>query len=116
MRPSRSRRTRTAVLGLVSIALVGATAASVAAADPTPGILVPIGSDYQSDTLQLFARQAASRDTSGNVVILVIPITYSLDAYETKNSERKKNLSLAENRTQQVEDACNAVKDARPDL
>ena len=112
MRPSRARRTRTAVLGLVSIALVGATAASVAAADPPPGILVPIGSDYQADTLQLFARQAAYRDTSGNVVILVIPITYSLDAYETKNSERKRNLSLAENRTQQVEDACNAVKDA----
>ena len=112
MRPSRARRTRTAVLGLVSIALVGATAASVAAADPPPGILVPIGSDYQADTLRLFAGQAASRDTSGNVVILVIPITYSLDAYETKNSERKRNLSLAENRTQQVEDACNAVKDA----
>jgi cyanophycinase-like exopeptidase len=110
MRQSRARRTRTAVLGLVSIALVGASAASVAAAGPPPGILVPIGSDYQADTLELFASQAASRDTSGNVVILVIPITYSLDAYQTKNGERQQNTTLAENRTHQVEDACNAVR------
>jgi cyanophycinase-like exopeptidase len=112
MRARRVRHTRTAVLGLLAIALVGAPAASAAEADPPPGILVPIGSDYQADTLQLFARQAAARDRSGHVVILVIPITYSLNAYETKNSERKQNLSLAENRTQQVEDACNAVRRA----
>ena len=63
MRQSRARRTRTAVLGLVSIALVGATAASVAAADPPPGILVPIGSDYQADTMQLFAAAGARPET-----------------------------------------------------
>ena len=97
MRPSRARRTRTAVLGIMSITLIAGAAAPVAAATP-PGILVPIGSDYQADTLQLFARQAASRDTSGNVVILVIPITYSLNAYETKKGERNKNITLAENR------------------
>jgi cyanophycinase-like exopeptidase len=110
MRPNRARRTRTAVLGVMSIALIAGSATSVVAAGPPPGILVPIGSDYQSDTLELFARQAAGRDTSGNVVILVIPITYSLNAYETKSGERNKNTTLAESRTQQVEDACNAVK------
>jgi cyanophycinase-like exopeptidase len=108
-RPARVRHARTAILGLLAVALVGAPAVSVAAAEPPPGVLVPIGSDYQADTLQLFAAQAAARNDDGRVVILVIPITYSLDAYETKNSERKKNLALAENRTQQVEDACVAV-------
>ena len=108
-RPARVRHARTAVLGLLAVTLVGAPAASVAAADPPPGILVPIGSDYQADTLQLFAAQAAARNDDGRVVMLVIPITYSLNAYTTKNSERKQNLSLAEHRTQQVEDACTAV-------
>jgi len=60
--------------------------------------------------MQLFARQAAQRDTSGHVVILVIPITYSLNAYETKSGERNKNTTLAEARTQLAEDACNVVK------
>ena len=111
MRPSRVRPARTAALGLLTIALAAAPVASVAAADPPPPpLLVPIGSDYQPDTMQLFARQAALRDTSGHVVILVIPITYSLDAYETKNGERQQNTTLAEHRTQQAEDACNAVR------
>ncbi len=111
MRPSRVRHARTAALGLLTIALAAAPVASVAAADPSPaGILVPIGSDYQPDTMQLFARQAAQRDTSGHVVVLVIPITYSLNAYETKSGERNKNTTLAEARTQLAEDACNVVK------
>ncbi len=111
MRPTRGRAARIAVLGLTAVAMAAAPLTPALAADPAlPGILVPIGSDYQPDTLQLFAREAAKRDTSGAVVILVIPITYSLNAYETKSGERNKNITLAENRTQQVEDACNAVK------
>jgi cyanophycinase-like exopeptidase len=89
----------------MAVALVGGPAV---AADP-PGILVPIGSDYQADTMQLFAAQAVARSADDDVLILVIPITYSLNAYETKNSERKQNLTLAAHRTQQVEDACTAV-------
>lgn len=71
---------------------------------------VPIGSDYRSDTLQSFALSAAQRDTDGVVDILVIPITFSLDAFRSPNGERQKNLELANTRRGQVEDACNAVK------
>jgi cyanophycinase len=71
--------------------------------------LIPIGSGYAADTLQLFARAAVQRDTSGVVDLLVLPITYGTDAYSTTPGERKKNLDLAETRRQQVEDACNIV-------
>jgi cyanophycinase-like exopeptidase len=80
-----------------------------AAVDPTH-TLVPIGSAYEPDTLQLFAEAAAEHDSSGQVVILVLPITYSLSATSSKNGERQKNLTLADNRRGQVETACNAVK------
>ncbi len=95
-------------LGLVTGLLV-AVSAPGATATPTR-TLVPIGSDYQADTLQLFAREAAVRSEDSDVHILVIPITYSLSADGTTKSERKKNLTLADNRRGQVETACNAVK------
>jgi cyanophycinase-like exopeptidase len=111
MHPSRTRSARSAVLGLVVATIAAAPLSPVLANGPSrPGILVPIGSDYQPDTLELFARQAAQRDTSGHVVLLVLPITYSLDAYTTSDGERQENLDLAGERAQQVEDACNAVK------
>jgi hypothetical protein len=72
--------------------------------------LVPIGSDYQPDTLQLFANEASERSTDNQVHILVLPITYSLSADGTTKSERKKNLTLADHRRSQVEAACNVVR------
>jgi cyanophycinase-like exopeptidase len=71
--------------------------------------MVPIGSDYQPDTLELFARAAAERDTSGHVLILVLPITYSREAERSSNGERQQNLSFAERRRGQVEAACEVV-------
>jgi cyanophycinase-like exopeptidase len=99
-------------LGLATAALVGVQATGALAADPPTRTLVPIGSDYQPDTLQLFAREAAERTSSTNadVHILVLPITYSLSADGTTKSERKKNLTFADNRRGQVEAACIAVK------
>ena len=108
MRPTRSLR-RLALAAAV-VALV-ATQAGAAVAVPTT-TLVPIGSDYQADTLELFAAEAAGRDTDGTVHILVLPITYSLSADGTTKSERKKNLSFADNRRGQIETACNTVRDA----
>ena len=70
MRPS-PRASRTLALGLLALALVGASAGSVAAA-PTL-TLVPIGSDYQPDTLQLFANEASERSADNQVHILVLP-------------------------------------------
>ncbi len=72
--------------------------------------LIPIGSDYRSDTLQRFAQAAAQRDTNGIVDLLVVPITYATDAFNITNGERQKNFDLANNRRGQIETACNVVK------
>jgi len=102
------RAVHSAAIGLAAFSLI-LVPASAAAGSPTQ-TLVPIGSDYQPDTMQLMASQAVSHDTSGTVTILVLPITYSLNAYTSKPGERQKNLTLAATRTQQMQDACNAVK------
>ena len=106
-----TRAPRSLALGLLSLALVGAIAGPAAAVDPTV-TLVPIGSDYQPDTLQLFANEASERSADAQVHILVLPISYSLSADSTTKSERKKNLTLADNRRGMVEAACNAVREA----
>jgi cyanophycinase len=72
--------------------------------------LIPIGSGYSQDTLQLFARAAALRDSNGSVDLLVLPITYGTDAYSITKGERRNNLELADSRRGEIEQACNAVK------
>ncbi len=99
------------------LALVAAAAALTAALPGSASAVVTktfvtIGSDYQADTLELFAREAAHRSTDQTVHLLVLPITYSLSADGTTKSERKKNLTLADNRRAMIEDACNVVKGA----
>src|SRR3954447_11545099 len=106
-----SRFTRLLGPGVLAAVLIGSQVATVLAADPVT-TLVPIGSDYQPDTLQLFAGEAAHRSQDQQVHILVLPISYSLSASGTTKSERKKNLTLADTRRGQVETACNAVKAA----
>ncbi len=97
---------------LATVALVAGTVTPVGAADPVR-TLVPIGSDYQPDTLQQFARAAADHDSDGQVVILVLPITYSVSATSSTNGERQQNLTLADGRRGLVEDACEAVANAQ---
>lgn len=82
------------------------------AAPPPVHTLIPIGSDYRTDTLQRFALATAQRDTTGFVDLLVLPITYATNAQQITNGERQKNLSLANDRRIQVEAACNTVKSA----
>lgn len=95
----------------LSATVLGLNAAGQAAAAPAATrTLVPIGSDYQAPTLERFALAASQQDVSGRVVLLVLPITYSLNATTSKPGERQRNLSLADTRRQMVEDACNAVK------
>ncbi|HKF84830.1 MAG TPA: hypothetical protein VKB30_03525 [Candidatus Limnocylindrales bacterium] len=108
MRPS-TRATRTLVVGLLATGLLAGSVGTAAAEPATT--LVPIGSAYQPDTLELFANEAAERSTDNEVHILVLPITYSLSADATTKSERKKNLSFADNRRSQIEAACNEVKE-----
>lgn len=106
--PLRSLRTAaTATVGLAALALV---CGPLAASGAVVHTLVPIGSDYQPDTMQLLASQAVARDTDGTVRILVLPITYSLNAYATKSGERNKNETLAQARTDLMQAACEAVR------
>lgn len=108
---SGARRVRALAVGLAAGALLVGSVAPAAAGGPSrSGTLVPIGSDYQAPTLQLFAREAVRADRSGHVAIVVLPITYSDDAYTISDADRADNLELAGERTQSIEDACNAVK------
>lgn len=98
-----------AVLPIV-VLLIGFGAPSLRAA--APRTLVPIGSGYESDTLERFALAAAEHDTSGVVELLVLPITYATDPEVIDDQERAENLELADGRRGEVEVACNAVREA----
>lgn len=97
-------------LCLLLILITGLNVQTIQATPNPMHTLIPIGSDYRSDSLELFARHAAGRDTNGVVDLLILPITYGTDAYHTTNGERQQNLTLAETRRSQVESACEAVK------
>jgi cyanophycinase len=107
-----SRRLRIAPLLLALLLCVGMAAPVAGAPQPTR-TLVPIGSDYTTETLQRFARAAIEHDTSGNVELLVLPITFGTNAFSTTKKERTDNLALADTRRGQVEAACNLVKSAQ---
>ena len=105
------RRPRRLVLRFsLAVALVlassGASGAVRAVTIPT---FVPIGAGYAADTLQQFAAEAANVDDSGVVSILVLPITYGVDPFSISNGLRNQNLTLADGRRGQIEDACLAV-------
>jgi cyanophycinase len=70
---------------------------------------VPIGAGYEADTLEQFAAEAAKVDTSGEVSILVLPIAYGVDPLSMSNGLRNQNLTLADGRRSQIEDACLVV-------
>lgn len=103
------RRTKIAIAITTVAVMVAPLLTDSVRADGPAGVLVPIGSDYQEPTLELFARAAADHDGDGEVRILVIPITFSLDAFTTTRRERRDNLDLADFRRSQVEDACMVV-------
>jgi cyanophycinase len=106
---SSLRRARP-LLALLLLLCMLAPAGRTIGAPPAPRTLIPIGSGYAADTLQRFARAAAARDTSGTVLLVVIPSAFGLSADATSPSERRKNLALADTRRAQVETACNAVR------
>ena len=105
----RSMRFAALRLGLaVALAMPSAVApASLSAA--TISTFVPIGAGYAADTLRQFAREAAEVDTSGVVSILVLPIAYGVDPLSMSNGLRNQNLTFADGRRGQIEDACLAV-------
>jgi cyanophycinase len=101
---------RSAILriGSAAILVAGLLGPASASAATTP-TFVPIGAGYTAETLVQFAAQAAAVDTSGDVSILVLPITYGVDPLSMSNGLRNKNLTLADGRRGQIEDACLAV-------
>ena len=106
-RPARSpyRTLRVALAALLLIVAIAPASTSAA----TVATFVPIGAGYAADTLQQFAAEAAEVDATGEVSILVLPITYGVDPLSMSNGLRNKNLSLADTRRGQIEAACLAV-------
>lgn len=102
MTPSRSRAAR--VLALVSVAACGVALGGGAARADDPTTLTPIGGGYTLETLQGFGRAAANGASGPTVDIVVVPSSYG-DAPE----DREENLLLAQQRTDEVDAACDAV-------
>jgi len=96
-------------LSLAIALLLSALGAPSSLSGATISTFVPIGAGYAADTLQQFAAEAAEVDDSGEVSILVLPITYGVDPLYMSNGLRNQNLTLADGRRGQIEDACLAV-------
>jgi cyanophycinase len=102
-------RMRAAALRFALAALLLTVLAPLPASAATISTFVPIGAGYAADTLEQFAAEAAEVDASGEVSILVLPITYGVDPLSMSNGLRNQNLTLADGRRGQIEDACLAV-------
>lgn len=102
---SRPRAARTLALtaALATAACVVALGGGAArAADPTT--MTPIGGGYTVETLEAFGLAAADGASGPGVDIVVVPSSYG-DA----PADREDNLALAQERTDQVDAACDAV-------
>jgi len=102
---SRLRAARTLALSTVAVVAAGGVAlAGSPASAGVPTTMTPIGGGYTLATLQGFARAAADGASGPTVDIVVVPSSYG-DAPE----DREENLALAQERTDQVDAACDAV-------
>lgn len=86
--------------------LLGSMAGVATAADPSEQTLVPIGGGYTTTSLEGFAEIVVDHATGDTVDILVEPSSYGNDP-----ADLDENTELALDRTDQIEDACNAVVD-----
>ena len=75
----------------------------------TAGRFVPIGADYQTSTLSLFAQQAVDHDRDGQVQIRLLLPPYSLSSTQISSHDRAANLSDAQVRADQVLATCQAL-------
>jgi hypothetical protein len=83
---------------LLALLFCAGPVAPVASAPRPNRTLIPIGSGYSEHTLQRFAQAAVQRDSTGNVDLLVLPITFATNAFSITKKERTDNLSLADTR------------------
>ena len=95
------RFTAAATTSLTAAVLALPGAAGAAESDR---VMTPIGGGYETATLEGFA-QAAAEDASGTTVDLVVVPS----AYGDAPQDRAENLQLAQERTDQVEAACDAI-------
>ncbi|CAN5115971.1 Type 1 glutamine amidotransferase-like domain-containing protein [soil metagenome] len=103
---SSRRRFRRTVGPAIIVALLTLLFPLLSAAQQENRALVPIGGGYSDATLQGFSRVVADNATGETVDIYVVPSTYG----DSKDPVvRSRNIVLAEERTQQVEDACNLI-------
>ncbi len=87
----------------LSVSSVLPASAAASAATPASG-LVPIGSGYSETTLEGFAQTVIGHATGSEVQILVVTA-----AYGDSLKERAKNIKLAQQRTDQIDAACDAI-------
>ena len=85
-------------------AMAGVTAFGTTASADEPVVLSPIGGGYVTSTLQGFARLAADGASGPTIDLVVVPSSYG-----DSPKDRKKNLSLAQDRTDQLDAACEAI-------
>jgi cyanophycinase len=107
--PTRSPRSLSPRLALAAMLALSPLLVPATAGAATIPTFVPIGAGYTEETLEQFGSEAAEVDTSGDVSILVVPITFGVDPLAMSNGLRNKNLALAETRRGQIEAACLAV-------
>ncbi len=104
-RPPRPRTLlRATAVGGLAVALAAAPAAVTTASGGEPTVLTPIGGGYVTSTLQGFARAAAEGASGPSVDLVVVP-----SAYGDAPKDRAANLELAQQRTDQLDAACDAV-------
>lgn len=81
---------------------------------PSRGDLIPIGADYQPDTLELFIQRALEINRDDRVELRVLLPSFSSNARFQPPEERQINLEDAQVRVDQIQAACEAV--VAPDL
>jgi cyanophycinase len=74
-------------------------------AQDAPGLLIPIGGGY-ADIYAGFSQAAVANARNGRVKILVLAPTYSTNPEQITQAERQTNITDAEQRRFQIEEAC----------
>jgi cyanophycinase len=92
------------LLAVLAAGLLASPAASQAQETPEP-LLVPIGGGY-ADVYPGLVRAILSRAQGGLVRLLVLPTTYSSNAEQITPGERQVNLTDAERRRFELQEAC----------
>lgn len=105
MDPLRAHRRLRRIAGPVLVlALLTLLFPLLGAAQPNTRVLVPVGGGYSDTTLQGFSQLVADNARGDSVDLFVVPSSYGDDP-----ADRAENLVLAQERTDQLEAACEEV-------